>query len=85
MRELVEYIVKQLVKNPDAVIVEEKTGDDGEILLSLTVDPEDMGIVIGKAGQTIKAVRKLLLIRAISEGKRVNLQLNEVVRDRSVT
>lgn len=77
MRELVEYIVKQLVNNPDAVIVEERA-EPGMVNFLLTVDPQDMGIVIGKAGQTIKAVRRLLTIRAISENVRVNLELKEV-------
>ncbi len=74
MKELVEYIVKQLVTNPDSVIVEETT-DGSQVNLLLKVDPKDMGIVIGKAGQTIKSIRKLLLVKAISDGVRVNLQL----------
>lgn len=76
MRELVEYIVKQLCTKPEAVSVEESEGEDGVDLL-VTVDQADMGLVIGKSGQTIKAIRKILLVRAISEGKRVNLRLNE--------
>ena len=76
MQELVEYIVKQLVSNPDAVIVEEHS-EPGMTTLLLTVAPEDMGLVIGKSGQTIKAVRRILTIRAMSDNVRVNLELKE--------
>lgn len=76
MKDLLEYIVKNLVSEPDAVVVEQ-TSDNGVINLELTVDPKDMGLIIGKGGQTIHALRKLLTIRAISENVRVNLHLNE--------
>lgn len=76
MKELLEYIVKNLVTKPDAVTIDEQT-DEGNINLNLTVDPSDMGIIIGKSGQTIRAIRKLLTVRAIAENVRVNLQLNE--------
>lgn len=78
MDELVLYIVKNLVSNPDAVKLETKD-EEGMTLLSLSVAPDDMGIVIGKAGQTIRAIRKLLVSRAIAENSnlRVNLNLQE--------
>ncbi len=74
MRDLVEYIARQIVSDPDGVKVEEKQ-QDGLNILELTVSPVDMGIVIGKKGQTIKAIRKLLAVRAMAENVRVNLQL----------
>lgn len=77
MKDLVEYIVKQIVTNPDAVIVDEQVGGDGSVNLTLTVSPDDMGLVIGKGGQTIKSIRKLLIVRAMGENKRVNLSLYE--------
>lgn len=76
MKDLVEYIVKNLVTKPDEVFVEEMNSEEGTNL-KLKVDPEDMGLVIGKMGQTIKAIRKLVLIRAISDNQRVNLELSE--------
>ncbi len=76
MKDLLEYIVKNLVTNPDAVVVDEQK-DSGNVNLTLTVDPKDMGLIIGKGGQTIHALRKLLTVRAIAENVRVNLQLNE--------
>lgn len=76
MKDIVEYIAKNIVTKPDAVAVEEKNVDSSVDLL-LTVDPADMGLVIGKNGQMIKAIRKLLTVRAMADGVRVNLQLVE--------
>ncbi len=76
MKDLVDYIIKNIVTEPDVVLVEE-TSSNGEVNLLLTVAPADMGLVIGKGGQMIKAVRRLLTVRAINENVRVNLQLNE--------
>ncbi len=76
MKDLVEYIVKNIVSNKEAVLVEEQK-NNGEDNLLLSVDPVDMGIVIGKGGQMIKAIRRLLTVRAMNENVRVNLQLNE--------
>lgn len=77
MKDLADYIIKQLVNNPDDVSIEETDSSQGEITLVASVNPEDMGIVIGKSGQTIKAIRRILSIRAMNENVRVNLQLTE--------
>lgn len=77
MKELVEYTVKNLVTDPEAVVVEEKISE-GNVELSLRVAPADMGLVIGKGGQMIKAIRKLLTVRAMVENVRVSLYLVEV-------
>lgn len=74
MKDIVEFIVKQFVSNPDAVVVEEQM-QDGYVNVTLKVAPEDMGLVIGKSGQTIKGIRRLLTIKAIAENARVNLEL----------
>lgn len=74
MQDLLDYIVKSLVTNPEAVVIEENN-DGGNVNLLLTVAPEDMGLIIGKGGQTIHSIRKLLTVRAIAENVRVNLQL----------
>lgn len=76
MRDLVEYIVKQIVNSPDDVLVEE-TSDNGEVRLKLNLNPEDIGIVIGKGGQTIKAIRKLIMVRSRVENIRVYLDIVE--------
>lgn len=74
MKDIVEFIVKQFVSNPDAVEVNEQE-QDGYVNVTLKVAPEDMGLTIGKSGQTIKAIRRLLTIKAIAENVRVNLEL----------
>lgn len=76
MKDLLNFIVTSIVSKPDAVSIDEQK-DNGSINLTLSVDPQDMGIVIGKNGQTIRAIRKLLTVRAIAENVRVNLQLVE--------
>lgn len=76
MKDLLSFIVTSLVTKPEAVLIDE-SNQDGNVDLNLTVDPTDMGIIIGKNGQTIRAIRKLLTVRAIAENVRVNLQLVE--------
>jgi len=76
MKDLLNYIVTSLVTKPEAVSIDEENAE-GSINLNLTVDPSDMGLIIGKGGQTIKSIRKLLIVRAMAENIRVNLQLIE--------
>lgn len=76
MKDLLSYIVTSLVTKPEAVSIDEENAE-GSINLSLTVDPSDMGLIIGKGGQTIKSIRKLLIVRAMAENVRVNLALIE--------
>lgn len=76
MKDLLDYIVKKLVSKPDSVVIDE-TLDNGMLTLILTIDPSDMGLIIGKQGQTIRSIRKILTVRAISEHVKINLQLND--------
>ena len=76
MKDLLNYIVTNIVSKPEAVSIDEDSSE-GNVNLTLTVDPSDMGLVIGKGGQTIRSIRKLLTVRAIAENVRVNLQLSE--------
>ncbi|MBI3980712.1 KH domain-containing protein [Candidatus Microgenomates bacterium] len=76
MKDLLLYIVKNLVTYPDDLKVEEEE-QNNNVLLKLYVNKEDMGKVIGKEGKIIKAIRTLLKVRAINEKKRVDLQLVE--------
>ncbi|MBU1031938.1 KH domain-containing protein [Patescibacteria group bacterium] len=78
MKDLLNFIVTNLVTKPESVSIDEQK-DNGNINLNLTVDPSDMGLIIGKSGQTIRAIRRLLTVRAIAENLRVNLQLVEPV------
>ncbi len=77
MKELIEFIAKSLVENPEAVIISEEQGEDGSILVKLAAAQEDMGRIIGKQGRTAKAMRTLLNAKATRENKRANLQIME--------
>ena len=76
MKELVEYIVKSLVDNPDEVVVEE-IDNGSELVLELTVAGSDMGRVIGKNGRVINSIRTLVQVSAAKEGKQVAVELVE--------
>jgi hypothetical protein len=75
-QEFVEYVVKALVDTPDAVSTE-RTVDEMGVLITLTVDPNDLGQVIGRQGQTAKALRTLLRVVGAKNQARVNLKINE--------
>lgn len=73
-QQFVEYVVKSLVGNPDAVSIE-RTVDDRGVLLELTVDPEDLGRVIGKRGATAQSLRTLLRALGTKNDARYNLKI----------
>ncbi len=73
-QQFVEYIVKTLVNNPDKVEVDRKIDEKG-VLLSLTVDPEDVGRVIGKRGVTAQSIRMLLRALGTKQDARYNLKI----------
>ena len=77
MKELIEYIAKSLVENPDPVTLEEEEKEDGSILIKLGAAQDDMGRIIGKQGRTAKAMRTLLNAKATRENKRASLQIME--------
>ena len=77
MKEFLEYLVTQIVDRPEAVVIDEKIDNLGIINLEITVAPEDMGKVIGKAGRIIKALRDLVRILAVKRNLRVNVVLQE--------
>ena len=74
MKELVEYIAKSIVNEPDSVKVEEETNDEG-ITLKLTVADDDKGRIIGKQGQIAQAMRTLLRVKAAKAATRVRLEI----------
>ena len=74
MKELVEYIVKGLVDQPDQVVVTE-IRHGGSITLELRVAPDDMGRVIGKGGRVANAIRALLRAMATKDNTRVTLEI----------
>ena len=73
-QQFVEYIVKTLVNNPDKVTVDRQIDEKG-VLLSLTVDPEDVGRVIGRRGATAQSIRTLLRALGTKNDARYNLKI----------
>jgi predicted RNA-binding protein YlqC (UPF0109 family) len=74
MKELIEYMAKALVDDPDQVQVEEIEGTSATIY-ELRVGPDDMGRVIGKQGRVANAMRTLLRAAAARQGRRVTLEI----------
>lgn len=73
-QQFVEFIVKSLVGNPDAVVIERRIDEKG-VLLELTVDPEDLGRIIGKRGATAQSLRTLLRALGTKNDARYNLKI----------
>ena len=73
-QQFVEYIVKTLVNNPDKVEIDRQIDEKG-VLLSLTVDPEDVGRVIGRRGATAQSIRTLLRALGTKNDARYNLKI----------
>ena len=74
MKEFLEYVARSLVDKPDAVWVEVDE-EDGETVLTLGVDQEDMGRVIGRDGRIANAIRRLLRVMAARDGRHVELEI----------
>jgi hypothetical protein len=74
MKELVEYIVKSIVAEPDKVNITEENSDIG-LLIKLEVAPEDKGRVIGRQGRVAEAIRTLLRVKAAKANTRVRLEI----------
>src|SRR3989344_7652294 len=71
-----EYVVKALVSYPDDIKIK-RTVDEMGVLMTLDVNPDDMGKVIGRSGNTAKAVRILLSVVGMKNNARINLKINE--------
>ncbi len=76
MKELVKFLVENIVEKPDEVRVSESL-DQGQTILNLKVAQEDMGKVIGKGGKVIRSIRNIVKIGAVKQNKRIFLQLEE--------
>ena len=74
--QFLEFVVKALVDNPNDVKIE-RTVDEMGVLLKLSINPADMGKVIGRMGNTAKAIRTLLRVVGMKNNARVNLKINE--------
>lgn len=70
-----DYVLPWLVDNPDEVQIEEVEGDRGETVYELTVDPEDMGKVIGRRGRVIRSLRVLARAAGQPDGRPVSVEV----------
>ena len=75
-KQFLENLVKTLVDHPESVVVN-RTVDEMGVLLTLDVHAEDMGKIIGRSGNTAKAIRTLLRVVGMKNDARVNLKINE--------
>ncbi len=76
MKEFIEYILNQLVTKPGELMITEDD-QNGFITYQIEVAEEDMGLVIGKEGRTIRSIRSLVKAKAIKDGIRVRVELVE--------
>jgi predicted RNA-binding protein YlqC (UPF0109 family) len=75
-KEFLEFLIKALVENPNDVKID-RTVDEMGVLLTLSVNQNDMGKIIGRQGNTAKAIRSLLRVVGMKHNARVNLKINE--------
>jgi uncharacterized protein len=76
MKDTLHFIVSAIVDNPDAVAIEERE-EDGILNLIITVDPSDMGKVIGKEGKVIRSIRNIMKVKAMKADIRIKVSLAE--------
>ena len=77
MRELLEYLAKSLVDEPERVEVEAFEEDDGTLVLELSVGDDDYGKVIGRGGRTAQALRTVVKAAAVKDNRRVLIDIVE--------
>jgi hypothetical protein len=71
VKDLLEYLARNLVDDPDKVVIEEFEEDDGTIVLELSVGDDDYGKVIGRGGRTAQALRSVVKAAAVKDNRRV--------------
>lgn len=74
MKQLLDYIIPNIVNHPEDVVITEETTAEGTSL-SIDVNPEDMGRIIGKEGKVIKAIRQIARVMAIKKGTRIHIDI----------
>ena len=77
LKDVLTGMAKAIVEKPDSVSVTEAAGEDGEVLLTLSVDPDDMGKVIGRHGRIAKALRTIMKAAATSVDQKVTVEIED--------
>jgi len=80
MKEFLEFLIKQITSKPEEVKITENREDD-TFIYHIKVSEDDMGIVIGKEGKTIKSLRNLAKAKAIRDNIRIQVLLDESLQD----
>ncbi len=75
--EVLDFIARNLVDNPDDVQITSREDEDGGVLLELRVHPDDMGKVIGKRGRTAKAIRTMVKAAGTRDGTQATVEIVE--------
>ena len=78
VKEYLTAIITPILKNPNALVIIESQDAMG-VLLTMTVHKEDMGLIVGKSGETAKSIRNLVRIVGLTEGARVSVKITEPV------
>lgn len=77
MKQLLQFILESIVDFPQDIVINEHTNEYGILVLEVSVNPQDMGKVIGKEGKIISAIRRILKVKAIKEDIRFQFTLLE--------
>ena len=80
MKEILEFIISAIVENQKEVKIDEQE-DNGVVTLTISVAKEDMGRVIGKSGKIIRAIRNIMKIPALKQGKKVFINLADIPQE----
>ena len=75
MKDLLEYLVRSLVENPDGVVITEEASDDS-VVFRVSVDKDDMGRIIGKKGRIAKAIRTIARTAAVRSNEKVAVEID---------
>jgi predicted RNA-binding protein YlqC (UPF0109 family) len=75
VKDLVEFMARSIVEEPDAVEVSEEPGEEGRVIIRLQVAEDDKGKIIGRHGRVAEAMRTLLRVAAIKGGTRASLEI----------
>ena len=77
LKDVLTDMAKAIVEKPDSVSVTEAAGEDGEVLLTLSVDPDDMGKVIGRHGKIARSIRSVMKAAGNAVNRRVTVEIQE--------
>jgi hypothetical protein len=78
MKSLLEFIVRNIVQFPDEVVITQSTDQEGVEVFNISLNPEDMGRVIGKGGKVINSIRTIMRVKATASKTRFLVELTQI-------